>query len=261
MNDSSLILPRLPDNLESLHKEEERIRENALLAINAESDLNAHMNMIHASMDLICIFTREHQKQTDDELTIQLFGIRLFNAAASALSLMLAGYYQNSLTLLRDLLETGFLLHYFAIDRTKISEWKCSDNKARQEKFRPAKIREALDNHGGAAPTYRGQIYKLMCNYAAHPSYEGFTVIAPKGLGNVGPFFEETRLRGLVEEFAKHLPFFAVVYVLHFDSAPHQFQKLKLDFLNNLKLWAERYLNVDLKDAKLDEINELIRCI
>ena len=59
------------------------------------------------------ILSRDLDATTDDGLTIQLFGIRLFNASASALALMLAGYYQNSLTLLRDLLETGFLLHYF----------------------------------------------------------------------------------------------------------------------------------------------------
>ena len=57
-----------------------------------------------------------------DSVTIQLLGIRLFNASASALALMLMGYYQNSVTMLRDLLETGFLIDYFAIDRPKIQE-------------------------------------------------------------------------------------------------------------------------------------------
>jgi hypothetical protein len=92
---TQLILPQLPDNLENLHKEEERIRTNALLAINADTALKDHMNMIHASMDVIWIFTREHKNRTDDELTIQLLGIRLFNASASALALMLDGYYQT----------------------------------------------------------------------------------------------------------------------------------------------------------------------
>lgn len=90
---TQLSLPQLPDNLERLHKEEERIRTNALLAINADTALKYHMNMIHASMDVIHTFTHEYQKRTDDDLTIQLLGIRLFNASASALALMLAGYY------------------------------------------------------------------------------------------------------------------------------------------------------------------------
>jgi len=257
MTTNQLILPRLPDNLESLHREEERLRTDALLAINADSALKDHMDIIHASMDVIFTFTHEHKKQTDDELTIQLLGIRLFNASASALALMLAGYYQNSATLLRDLLETGFLLHYFNIDSSKIHEWKCSDEKARRDKFSPVKIRQALDNHEDVKQTKRGHIYKLMCNYAAHPAYEGFMMVAPNGLGKIGPFFEEKRVKCLVEEFAMHLPFFALVYMEHFDNAAPAFLKAKLSFMKDLKSWAEKYLGSDFKELDLDGINEL----
>jgi hypothetical protein len=59
----------------------------------------------------------------------------------------LAGYYQNSVTLQRDLLETGFLIDYLAIDRAKIQEWRESNDKELQKKFAPVKIREALDAH------------------------------------------------------------------------------------------------------------------
>lgn len=45
-----LIFPRAPDNLESLHKEEEKIRTEALLAIKADSALKEHLDMIHASL-------------------------------------------------------------------------------------------------------------------------------------------------------------------------------------------------------------------
>jgi hypothetical protein len=252
-------LPQLPDNLECLHKEEKWIRTNALLAINADTALRDHMNMTHASMDVIHTFTNKYQKRTDDDLTIQLLGIRLFNSSASALALMLAGYYQNSLTLLRDLLETGFFLHYFAIDRSKINEGKCSDENTRHKSFRPVIIRQALDKHDGAKQ--RGHIYKLMCSYAAHPAYEGFTMVPPNGLGTIGPFLDERRLKALVEELTKHLLFFALVYIGHFDKLPVEFLKLKSGFVNDVKSWGERFLGVDLKDAKLEDINELIRCI
>jgi len=36
--------------LESLHKEEEKIRTEALLAIKADSALKEHLDMIHASL-------------------------------------------------------------------------------------------------------------------------------------------------------------------------------------------------------------------
>jgi hypothetical protein len=57
--------------------------------------------MVEASLDTIHAFTIKHERPTEDELTIQRLGIRLFNAEASALSLLLAGYYQNSVTLQR----------------------------------------------------------------------------------------------------------------------------------------------------------------
>jgi hypothetical protein len=246
MNDSPLILPRLPDNLEGLHKEEERIRTDALLAINANSALKDHMNMIHASMNVIYTFTHEYQKRTDDELTIQLLGIRLFNSSASALALMLVGYYQNSVALLRDLLETGFLMDYFSIDRSKIQEWQRSNEQERKNKFGPVEIRKALDGRDNATEQKRAQIYKLMCTHGTHPTYNGFQLVAPNGLGKVGPFFNENFLRGLIEELVKRVGHLALVYVEHFENAPADFLKVKLDFMNTLEPWVEKYLGTAL---------------
>jgi hypothetical protein len=47
----------------------------------------------------------------------------------------------------------------------------------------------------------------------------------------------------------------------HFDNLSAEFLKLKSGFLNNVKSWGERFLGINLKDAKLEEINELIRRI
>jgi hypothetical protein len=68
---------------ESLHKEQERIRTEALRAINADAALKDHLNMVEASLDTIHAFTIKHERPTEDELTIQRLGMRLFNAEAS----------------------------------------------------------------------------------------------------------------------------------------------------------------------------------
>ena len=39
--------------------------------------------MVEASLDTIHAFTIKHERPTEDELTIQRLGIRLFNAEAS----------------------------------------------------------------------------------------------------------------------------------------------------------------------------------
>ena len=166
-----------PDNLESLHKEEESIRAESLAAIGADAALKEHLEMIHASLDTIYAFTIAHEKPTDDELTVQRLGIRLFNTSTSSLTLMLAGYYQNSIMLLRDLLETGFLIDYLAIQPNKIQEWQPSTEKQRTKKFSPFKIREALDDHDNATGKKRAEIYKVMCTYGTHPTPEGFRLV------------------------------------------------------------------------------------
>jgi hypothetical protein len=87
-NAEELISPRLPENLESLHKQEERLRTESLVAINADAELKEHLRIVEVSLDTIHAFTILHENRTKDELTIQQLGIRLFNAGTSALSLL-----------------------------------------------------------------------------------------------------------------------------------------------------------------------------
>lgn len=70
------ILPHLPENLESLHKEEEKIRAESLLVINADSALKEHLDMINASLDTVHAFTHGYENQTEDELTVQRLSFR-----------------------------------------------------------------------------------------------------------------------------------------------------------------------------------------
>jgi hypothetical protein len=160
---------------------------------------------------------------------------------------MLAGYYQNSVTMLRDLLETGFLIDYFAIDHAKILEWRQSNEKERKRKFEPAKIRRALDAHNKATGEKRAQIYKLMCNYGAHPTYEGFRLVNPAGFAEIGPFFNRKFLKGLLEELVKHLSYSSWVYAEHFPGASNGLLKGKAEFMNELVAWAKKYLGADIQ--------------
>jgi len=116
MNDkSNLILPWLPENLESLNKQEEENRTQSILQINADPKLKDHLEIVYASLNMLYNITISYKNQTDDELTIQYIGIRLFNSIVSSFKLLLTGYYQSSVILQRDILEIGFLLDFFSI--------------------------------------------------------------------------------------------------------------------------------------------------
>jgi len=117
------------ENLRTLHGEEEMVRVQSLTTIEQRADLHDHLAIIAETMNLIWAFSLEHTYQDDDELTMQLLGIRLFNAAAVSVKLALSGYYQKGLVHLRDVIETGFLIDYLTTCPDKIPEWKAADKK------------------------------------------------------------------------------------------------------------------------------------
>ena len=258
---TNLILPRLPENLKTLHKQEEENRTKSILHINADSELRDHLEIVYASLDMTFNFSIEYKPQTDDELTVQFIGIRLFNSIVSCLKLLLAGYYQCSVILLRDILEIGFLLDYFCINSSKISEWKKSSDKERLEKFSPRVIRKALDNRDRFKEKERGKIYKIMSEYAVHPTYSGFKLVAPEGKAKIGPFFDSKYLKSTIRELAMRVPWSTVIYLVHFKEPPSYLLKIKIDFLAKLKAWSQKHLKLDLSYVDIDSLKDLAKLL
>ena len=86
-------------------------------------------------MDLIQYFAQQYHHRSEDQLVIQLLGIRLFNGAATAVNNMLSGYYQSSVMIQRDLLEVSFLLDYLKSNPKLITEWRACSESERNKKF------------------------------------------------------------------------------------------------------------------------------
>ena len=97
------------ENLTLLHDGEEELRARAIAELYENPRLFLHFNVAEQAMDLIDVF-RQISTNDDDLKVVKLLGMRMFNALASAIKLMLSGYYQTSAMLLRDILETVFLL-------------------------------------------------------------------------------------------------------------------------------------------------------
>src|ERR1700736_6512156 len=119
------------DNLTSLHNHEEELRARSLAAIDADVALSAHWNLIGEAMNAIYAFTHDHAHGSENELTLQYLGIRLFNAAGASLKLATSGYYQKAFDQLRDVIETYFLVDYLSTSPEKIVEWRAADKKKR----------------------------------------------------------------------------------------------------------------------------------
>ena len=85
----------------------------------------------------------------------------------AALKLIRSGYYDEALSVIRSLAEIANLLALFAVDRTKFSEWKESQDATRQKKFSAVKVRFALEDGGHFIPIDKHR-YAALSAYAIH---------------------------------------------------------------------------------------------
>src|ERR1700676_1532929 len=83
-------------NLTALLAEEERVRTASMEAISQSVTLNDHLSLMHEVFEVLVAHTRGHRHATEDELAIQLLGIRMANTLAASLKLGLSGYYQTA---------------------------------------------------------------------------------------------------------------------------------------------------------------------
>ncbi len=155
-------------------------------------------------MDLTDVF-RQFETSDENLKVAQILGMRTFNAFGASLKLALSGYHQNSALVLRDVLETVFLLDLFAGDRALIERWRYADRKERKKSFSPVKVREALDNRDGFTSKRRAELYELFSELAGHPNMKSDWMMRPQKDGDavIGPFMEATALEAVISEMGR----------------------------------------------------------
>jgi hypothetical protein len=194
----------IPQNLASLHREEERFREIARTMIAADDRLQLHLAVTEAAMDLADML-RKFATSDENLKVAQVLGMRTFNAFAASIKLTLSGYHQNSALILRDVLETAFLLDLFAGNPSLIERWRRADKKARKKDFSPVKVREALDARDGFTAKKRFEMYELFSELAGHPNMKASWMMRPQKDGDavIGPFMETTALEAVISEMGR----------------------------------------------------------
>jgi hypothetical protein len=191
----------LQSKLMGLLAAEQTLRGKALKLIASDPKLILHLGVVEAAMDLIDQFRLSPDDGDQDQIVVRLLSIRIFNAFGSALSLMLAGYSQPSAMILRDILETVFLLDYLEHDRPKITRWRTANDRDRKKEFRPVVVRTALDHRDGFTGRRRAKLYDELCDLAGHPSPRGFAMLRPTGMdAHCGPFLDPKTLEAVASE-------------------------------------------------------------
>lgn len=228
----------IPDRLDALHDGEQELRARSCAIIAKDPKLFLHMEVTQAVMDLLDQF-RQYPTEDEDLKVVQALGLRAFNALASSIKLTLSGYYQNGSLLLRDVLETSFLLDYFSTHPCVIQDWRVADRGTIGRRFKPIDIRKALDERDGFTGLKRANQYQLLSDLAGHPSMLSFRMLCPQGMdAQLGPFVDSSVISAVFEEMGKlavHLgeiiDRFLPAEWAPAMSARLEFARLKLDWI------------------------------
>src|SRR5271166_1136357 len=249
-----------PKNFDLLHKGEEFIRSKSKEAIEKSDVLLHHLNVVADSMNLIDHFARTYPHQSDDQLVVQLLGIRLFNSMAGAVQDLMAGYYQNSVMQLRDILEVGFLLDYFHTDNALIADWKGCSESERNRRFSAFKVRTTLDERDGFTEKKRMGHYQLLCNLGGHASFQGFELLRPMAGGDAhcGPYFADRALDATLSELAKVAVGAAGNFTMFFDPRGVPDFEAKLHFMEAHSAWFEKFFGRSLDVGQIGRMRELL---
>ena len=229
------------ENLKSIHQHEEKLRSESLAIIAANTELEEHLRIVHEAMDIIYALTHDHPHRSDDELTLQMLGVRLFNASAASVKLALSGYCQIAFAQLRDIAETYFMLDYLRTNPDKIAAWKFADNRQHKKDFHPKVIRDALNNRDGFIAKKRDEMYATLCSFATHPTPQGFKLTSIDGSGEIGPFVLKPLLTAWLEESMKLIGDAAFVYAGHFDGVRPELETVKRRYFDTMMEWRKRY--------------------
>jgi hypothetical protein len=245
------------DKFIGLHQGEESLRAQSLALIAADADMRMHASIIEQGQDLLNVLIHSGKHKDDDDLAIRMLGIRLFNASAASLKLLLSGYSQNAAFQFRDILETAFLLDFLHGEPALVKEWRLSDKKLRTTKFGPSSVRRALDKRDGHTGNKRDAAYSLLCELAAHPTYMGFQMLLPDGVNaHCGPFVALKTLKASLAELAKLAMQAVLNFTVFFEWDTSPAAEAKIAFNEAQGVWLHHFFGAAINTAVVARLRE-----
>jgi hypothetical protein len=166
---------------------------------------------------------------------------RVFNTAGACLKLVRAGYFQPAFAMVRDLLEIEFLADLFVRDREYLRRWISVDAKVRKNEFKQVSIRDILDKLDGHTQKKRAKAYALLSTHATHVDLDGFQIISPDSMTQIGPFPSEKILVALFQELAKHLQFACIHLLKLLDPSEPEILVTIRSLDQTLVEWRKKY--------------------
>ena len=194
----------IPENLESLHAQEEGLRTRARAIVEGNERLGLHLLVVERAMDSADLL-RQFPTEDENLKVVQVLAMRTFNAFGTTVKLALSGYGQNAALVMRDILETVFLLDLFRGDHDAIERWRLAERHERMTQFSPRAVRHVLDERDGFTSGKRADLYRMFSELAGHPTMSSVLMMRPQVDGDavIGPFIEATSLQAVISEMGR----------------------------------------------------------
>lgn len=221
---------------------EDEIRNQTAIYIRSDAELTDHAAMLDAVIVFISDLIEASIEENESELVVQRLWIRYLNSIIGGYSLIRSGIYQQGMMLIRDIVETTFLLDLFRREPSKILEWTNSTVKDRMKNFSPLRIREQLDCMDSFEGRKREKQYKFLSNFGTHPTPEGFQVFSPNMQSKIGPFADHERFKACMQDLVKHTVYCASIICVACPTKNDDITLVKDNFLECAREWREKYM-------------------
>lgn len=250
----------IPENLSLLHSGEEDLRTKSVALIEASQDMSLHVSMIETCMDMLQYVRTNTPDMSEDQVIVALIGASVFNSMASAVKLMLGGYYQSSGLQIRYIMESGWLLDYLRTDPKLVQEWKSTPEDKRQIVFRPGKIRDKLDQRDGFTEKKREAHYKRLCVLCGHPTFAGFAMLRPEpnADAHMGPFLVPSLLEQCIQELVMVSVTAWQAFMRFFPPKTLPNYRARIHYLEKQSHWFEHVYGKPHDMTAVNEIKKLI---
>ncbi|KAB0264358.1 hypothetical protein [Microvirga brassicacearum] len=227
--------------------DESLIEQEADTLVNGDEELVEQMKVIVSGLGFLQTLLHRQPYGAPDELIALRLTVRLLNSASAALKLVRAGYYQPAFTMVRDVMEVEFLIDLFSRDRAQLIQWMTLSPKERENQFKPVEVRKKLDKRDGWTEQKRARAYKMLSNYAAHVTPEGFNVISPDNMTIIGPHPSPKGVKAVLGELVRWLPSACIHVGVMFHPVERDLQIMQAhnNFTQVLSVWLARVFPVE----------------
>jgi hypothetical protein len=134
---------------------------------------------------------------------LESLSARVYNLSVSAYLLMVRGFYDEALNLVRSIGEIGNLISLVATDKGVVEQWVTADKETRIREFGPGAVRRRLGRKDGLLIASKDW-YAAFCETYTHPT-PGVrpNMHNPKGAGHVGGVVQEEGMRKTLDELVE----------------------------------------------------------